>query len=247
MLNEELIQNVCNGWTSDCFINWKGVSREQLARFCEIVQNAINKTINDVLGNNCFECKVDPEKLILLDGESFGKFGVVLWDAKDTDAINEIIASDFSVDKINECYDKVGNVPEVADYDKKACAGYYSQVQGLAYGGYQVINTDTANGKLGLHLLCHEILHTLASADEVKVLRNGKEVGDEATNEFIARLVSYQNNLGCTTTSEMLQATEKDSLHNQKGCYGKLLENEQFASKSPDEIVVIIKRYLSIP
>ncbi|MQO91271.1 hypothetical protein [Segatella copri] len=248
MLNEMLIKNVCKGWTPDCFINWKSVSREQLAGFCETVQNAINYTINDVLGNNCFNCNVDSKKIILLDGESFGKFGVLLWDVKDEEAIKAIIASDFSKKKINEYYDKVDNDPKVTGCDKEACAEYHSQVQGLAYEGYQVINTDTANGKLGLHLLCHEILHTLASTDEVNTLRCGKEFGDEATNEFIARLVSWQNHLGYATTSEMLQITKKDaSLHNQNGCYGTLLEKEQFSSKSPDDIVAIIKRYLSIP
>ena len=57
-----------------------------------------------------------------------------------------------------------------------------------------LINKTTVPPQLGLHLVCHEIMHSLASPDAVGELRKDgtdeKTYGDEAINEYFARLAT---------------------------------------------------------
>lgn len=246
MLNQYQISQICQGWKTDRPVEWQNVSKKQLMEWCESIKVSIDKTIREVLEKHDYVCKVDPNKIVLMDGDTFGKFAVILWDAKNEKALTDIVRSNFDaliIDKYYVCVDKLEDIP---DYDKEGCRGYYSSIQGLSYKEYQIINKMSADGGLGLHLLCHEIFHTLASPACVKKLRNGNNMGDEATNEFIARLVSKDNQLGGTTTDEMLKNSNNDSVHNKYGCYGKLLEQEGFFKKTPDETKRIIEDYLAI-
>lgn len=57
-----------------------------------------------------------------------------------------------------------------------------------------LINRGSVPPQLGLHLVCHEIMHSLASIDAVNKLRgegnDGQIYGDEAINEYFARLAT---------------------------------------------------------
>ena len=246
MLDNSMISQLCQGWKDDNYINWQNVTKDQLNSWCIRIENAINRTINEVLEINSYKCKVDHNKIVLMDGETFGKFAVILWDAPNDLALTDIVKSNFDASKINIYYEGIDKPADTQDYDKEGCRKDYSSIQGLSYKEYQIINKMSADGRLGLHLLCHEIFHTLASPCYVEELRTKNSMGDEATNEFIARLVSKENNLGCTTTDEMSEIPDTQAQHNKYGCYGKALHEEKFCSKEPDDIKKIIKNYLSI-
>lgn len=63
-------------------------------------------------------------------------------------------------------------------------------IQGQAINGIPCINTDKAEQSVGLHLLTHEIMHTIADPKVADALRALQSMGDEGPNEFFARLAS---------------------------------------------------------
>lgn len=239
MLDKDFITAVAKGWSCKTSIDWKIVSTAELSKYCKQVEDAISQTMKDILKISDFECKVEPKRIVLLEKEAFGQLGVLVWNQNKCDVIRELIVNEFSNDIIKEKYDAFE-----ADYSKEQCRNYYGNIQGAACFGYQIINKDTALKELGLHLLCHEVLHTLANPQAVLKLRKGSPTGDEATNEFIARIISRHECLGGTTTEEMKNNSDTDDYHNNHGVYRKLIDKEGFAQKTPEEIIQIVRDYL---
>lgn len=79
-----------------------------------------------------------------------------------------------------------------------------STIQGKAFGDTVVINRDSAESSVGLHLLTHEMMHTLADKNTVASLTDSGKIllADEGPNEFFARLGSLFVGLDQTTSTE---------------------------------------------
>lgn len=83
----------------------------------------------------------------------------------------------------------------------------FSSVQGKAFGNTVVLNQGSAEATVGLHLLTHELMHTLADPDTVTQLRDSAHMGDEGPNEFFARLASITMGLDRLTSTEQTPYT----------------------------------------
>lgn len=109
---------------------------------------------------------------------------------------------------------------------------YYNDYA-VSIGEDILINSTIYNEQFGLHLVVHEIMHSLSNSDTVIKLRKRNEMGDEAINEFFARLVTliYRkgggDSAGFTTFDEIKGALYYDD---KIGCYGKLLKSESYLS-----------------
>ena len=101
-----------------------------------------------------------------------------------------------------------------------------------------LINKDSVPTQLGLHLVCHEIIHSLASPDAVGELRKDgtdeKTYGDEAINEYFARLATLIfNSIDVPKNKQISGYTNWNdeklfncSPHSKElGLYGELLAN----------------------
>ena len=113
-----------------------------------------------------------------------------------------------------------------------------------------LLNSEAISSKLGLHLVCHEIMHTLASPLTVQNLRN-QSYGDEAINEFFARLATLIFNFSKDGNSEISGYTlwngDFSYPHSKElGLYGNLmakdekLQNEEW--NDPDLAVEYCKK-----
>jgi hypothetical protein len=83
----------------------------------------------------------------------------------------------------------------------------FSSVQGKAFGHTVVLNKGSAEPSVGLHLLTHELMHTLADPTTVRALLDSDSpthihMGDEGPNEFFARLASINAGLDRSTSTE---------------------------------------------
>lgn len=78
----------------------------------------------------------------------------------------------------------------------------FSSVQGKAFGNTVVLNQGSAEASVGMHLLTHELMHTLADPSTVDTLRQTAHMGDEGPNEFFARLASMNAGLDRSTSTE---------------------------------------------
>lgn len=110
--------------------------------------------------------------------------------------------------------------------------GFAANISGSKYA---IINTS-ANVKMGLHLICHEIMHLLASSDAVSNLRKDALNDDEAINEFFARLGTLYLKNDSAVSDEIKQISgvtywksemfENTNVHSAElGLYGKLLSS----------------------
>lgn len=94
-----------------------------------------------------------------------------------------------------------------------------------------LLNSEAISSELGLHLVCHEIMHTLASPLTVKSLRI-QCYGDEAINEFFARLATLIFNSIKEENSKIsgytLWKAKFDYPHSDElGLYGTLMANDE--------------------
>jgi hypothetical protein len=83
----------------------------------------------------------------------------------------------------------------------------FVSIQGQAFGSTFAINRDSAEPSVGLHLLTHELMHTLADPTTVRALLDSDSpthihMGDEGPNEFFARLASINAGLDSSTSTE---------------------------------------------
>ena len=106
-----------------------------------------------------------------------------------------------------------------------------------------IINKDTVIKTLGLHLICHEIMHLLANKKTVGCMRGGAmNMNDEAVNEYFARLATYfyinsetvgqeecRKIAGLTSFENNLFAYTPDNKHDiNLGLYGKLMATDPY-------------------
>ena len=94
-----------------------------------------------------------------------------------------------------------------------------------------LLNSEAISSKFGLHLVCHEIMHTLASPLTVQNLRK-QSYGDEAINEFFARLATLIFNSIKDGNSEISGYTLWDGdfgyPHSKElGLYGSLMAKDE--------------------
>lgn len=164
------------------------------------------------------------------------------------DRINIIELNSSQFAYVNCCNSNIQNFKYVDIDNCKKCAleladetdilKHYSLDFACSNGNNVIINSCIIPEKLGLHLVCHEIMHSLASPNSVAKLRENKEFGDEAINEFFARLASMIFNSIDNTFESLTGATywEDDKLfkseisqHNEElGLYGKLLQTDSY-------------------
>ena len=109
--------------------------------------------------------------------------------------------------------------------------GFYGKTYACSNKHKILLNIGAISPKLGLHLVCHELMHALASPQTVAMLRD-KTYGDEAINEFFARLATLIFNSMENENSEISGYTLwEDSFeypHSKElGLYGTLMANDE--------------------
>lgn len=134
----------------------------------------------------------------------------------------------------------------------------FTKSQAMAIGYTVVINRTAVPKTVGLHLICHEIMHLLANTTTVTEMRTPEpNLQDEAVNEFFARLatyfyinhsadkrVDYIKNVGLTSFSTI---DDKDTYHDRElGLYGKFMRKDKYLqycfNKSDENCVDSIKK-----
>lgn len=223
--NDNLFKKLQQGWSDpeDAGIDWTKLAGEELeTHISTIFNNGITPMLKDIIGGE-FSCNVS---MILMPKDVFGQFSVLAHDAQN----KEIDVMSISHADIIELYDNFEGIEADQDYDKPKSAGFYSEGQGMAYNNVIIINSSIALKDHGLHLLSHELMHTIANNDAVLALRTNDSMGDEAVNEFFARLATQYliasgvdaKLCGITTTEEMKSST--DANHDDWGAYGKRIK-----------------------
>lgn len=118
----------------------------------------------------------------------------------------------------------------------------YSGPQAFAVGDTVFVNKEKADPRIGLHLICHEIMHILASKDTVAKMRGETpDLQDEPVNEFFARLATYffihgqsedvnerKKIAGLTYFDSELFAANAPNHNETLGLYGKLMTTDQY-------------------
>lgn len=273
-LTEKIFEQIYNGWDTTGRINWKSVDESTLKKYCQfIINNGIVPMLNDLGINLPIDPKVHADNVYALDKETFSKLMIITFpedeEYKDFyDKRNEIIKNGVKKepeDILPLCMGEKLNIGSIIPlyeeimklkgnpYGCEAC-DECQVFQGYSYKKNQIINKDSASSELGLHLLCHELMHTMANETSVCKLRQNAECfGDEDVNEYFARLSSYycmksgnaepyENFLGGTTTEEMKKS--KDPLHGLNGSYGVLIKKrKRFDKMTVDRLKEIARFY----
>ena len=110
----------------------------------------------------------------------------------------------------------------------------YAKMQGLAFKKNVFINKTFAYPELGLHVLTHEIMHTLANENAVKVLREGmnNDNRDEGINEFFARVIS----LFLMKENQQYGLSANDEKIPFQGVYASNIKEDKYLCSIKDEI-----------
>lgn len=147
-----------------------------------------------------------------------------------------LYAYSFQTDELaREFYKKNYELNSVAEIDEDAfeneLTGFYGKTYACSNKHKILLNIGAISPKLGLHLVCHELMHALASPQTVAMLRD-KTYGDEAINEFFARLATLIFNSMENENSEISGYTLwEDSFeypHSKElGLYGTLMANDE--------------------
>ena len=138
----------------------------------------------------------------------------------------------------NECDTKckASNYAQINHVDMDYIKKHYSNDFACSNFNNVLINKDIVPEQVGLHLICHEVMHYLASEKTVEQLRKGKDMGDEAINEFFARLATTIFNsiddsnktISGYTLWDNEDIFKEESTHTESlGLYGKLMASEQ--------------------
>lgn len=274
-LTEKILEQIYNGWDTTGRINWKSVDESELKKYYQfIINNGILPMLDD-LGINPIVPKVHADNVYALEKETFSKLMIITFPEDEDnkgfyDKRNEIIKNGVKKepeDILPLCTDEKLNIGSIIPlyeeimnlrnkpYTNDIYSIYY-ETQGYAYKKNLIINKDSASSELGLHLLCHELMHTMANETSVCELRqNAEYLGDEDVNEYFARLSSYycmksdnvepyKNFLGGTTTEEMKKS--KDKSHDLNGSYGVLIkERKRFDNMTVDRLKEIARFYFN--
>lgn len=235
--NNELFTKLQQGWDEpkDACVDWANLPEKKLSEYINaIIEFGIKPMMKDLLETdgliNISEVKVvllSKEELSLIMGlYEYSEDGETRKDKEliqCLSAANSILDTAQSFREKNSCY--------YSGLDN--CLSVYEEVQGFAIAGFQLINKDAAVKELGLHLICHELMHTIANNSAVDNLRSENSMGDEAVNEFFARLATQYliasgkvcaNICGITTTQQMKDAKGKGGEHDEWGTYGKRIK-----------------------
>lgn len=272
-LTEKILEQIYNGWDTTGRINWKSVDESELKKYYQfIINNGILPMLND-LGINPIAQKVHADNVYALDKETFSKLMIITFPEDEEnkgfyDKRNEIIKNGVKKEPeyiLPLCTDEklnIGSIIPLYEEIMKLKGNPYGSLifdecqvfQGYAYKKNLIINKDSAFSELGLHLLCHELMHTMANETSVCKLRQNAEcLGDEDVNEYFARLSSYycmksdnaetyKDVLGGTTTEEMKKS--KDKSHGLNGSYGVLIkERKRFDKMTVDRLKEIARFY----
>lgn len=243
--DKKLYEILSTGWMSaNSYIDWKNTCPCELKEYNNnVVKYGIKPMLRDLIDNS-ENIKIDTHKVCLLEKDIFAKFMIITMSYTENDpefdnVRIQLLTDDkktplfsngtLNVNNISLLYDNIVKLPKSPLKDD-----LYKElltIQGYAYKDFQIINKDSALPELGLHLLCHELMHTIADKVSVEKLREKKANGDEDVNEYFARLASrylkesgkYESILGSTTTEEM-KNTKNDENHNEHGVYGVLLD-----------------------
>ena len=222
--NDGLFMKLQQGWgePKESGVNWDCI-RNNISNLIDV---GIEPMLNDLLGIN-HGGKIPTEKYVrILDPQNYVR--VVSLD-KDYKSVVEDFLNNLDSKELVNTYKK--------EYGNSACCTD-DLMEGIALFGYQIIREDTSMKSLALYLICHEMMHTIANEVAVNVLRVDDPMGDEAINEFFARLATQyliasgvvDNKLcGITTTEEM---KETPTLHHDDwGAYGKRIKSSNDISK----------------
>lgn len=215
--NDDLFIKLQKGWDEpkEGEVNWDCV----MINISKLIDCGIQPMLNDLLGINHGGKIPDKKYVRILDPENFVR--VVSLD-KDYKSVVEDFLDTLDSKTLIKTYEK--------EYGNNACCTD-DFMEGIALFGYQIIREDTSMKSLALHLICHEMMHTIANQDTVNQLRTAEDsMGDEAINEFFARLATQYliaskevcpTICGITTTQQMKDDKRHNRDHNEWGTYGK--------------------------
>lgn len=231
--NDTLFKKLSDGWNATNGIDWKNTSDDKLKNYCcTVVELGIKPMLKDLLGEN--EIIPQSNSIILLEKETFAKLYIP------TIYEERFYKDDFaklSEETITDTTKIINNAYEIIrkkSSDIESCLPEGKSIQGFAYNEWQIINKDAAISELGMHLICHELMHTIANKTSVEVLRK-EEMGDEDVNEYFARLATQYilsnsaicpSVIGGTTIEEMRK--KPNGCHNAHGTYGTLLDKREW-------------------
>ena len=219
--NDNLFKKLQQGWSDpeDAGIDWSTVDdNKRTDYFKEVVDSGIKLMLSDLLGDQDYTNRLsfNHSSIVLLNGDVFGQMMVIIDQSGSLNYPDQSIIEQFNA----------LNYPDKFDDASAYAVEYY----GKAHNGYSFVNISHTPKEYGLHLLSHELMHTIANATAVKTLRDGNPMGDEAVNEFFARLATQYliasgvdaKLCGITTTEEMKSSTEAN--HDDWGAYGKRIK-----------------------
>lgn len=233
--NDDLFIKLQKGWDEpkDACVEWANLTEKDLGEYINvIIEYGIQPLLNDLVGTNTLT-NIPKGKVVLLSKDDFSlimglyEYRVENQDSKAEELIKCLSAADSILDAAKSFREKNSCYYSGLDGCLSVCTG----IQGFAIAGFQLINKDAAIKELGLHLICHELMHTIANSSAVNKLRSVEDpMGDEAINEFFARLATQYliasgvdaKLCGITTTEEMKSSTEAN--HDDWGAYGKRIK-----------------------
>lgn len=157
--------------------------------------------------------------------------------------------------KAKEIYAKLAELKLIDDIDNKKFETEMLELNGRTFGcsnkSNVLLNKGAIFPELGLHLVCHEIMYSLASPIAVNELRE-INYGDEAINEFFARLATLIFNSMDEKKNPIIAGYtlwEGDLIYphsNELGLYGSLMECDKWlqdsAWENPCESVEFCKK-----
>ncbi|MBO5499159.1 MAG: hypothetical protein J5990_07165 [Bacteroidales bacterium] len=236
--NDELFTKLQQGWDEpkNACVDWANLTESQLGEYIKsIIESGIKPMLKALVNADETLINVPAEKVVLL---SKGEFSLIMGlyeygEDGNTQKKKELIKRLSDTTSILEAAKSFREINFLYYIGLDDCLSVCEGVQGFAIAGFQLINKDAAVKELGLHLICHELLHTIANSSAVNNLRLGDSMGDEAVNEFFARLATQYliasgkvlpTICGITTTLQMKDAKGKGGEHDEWGTYGKRIK-----------------------
>lgn len=215
--NDELFTKLQRGWDEpkESEVNWNCVRKN----ISNLIANGIQPMLDDLLGINHGKIMPTEKCVRILAPDNF---------------IRVVSLEHLRVPTVKDYLETLDNTQLIVDYKNEyghqelSTEGY---MEAIALFGYQLIREDTSMKSLALHLVCHEMMHTIASERAVESLRSENLMGDEAVNEFFARLATQyliasgvvdKKLCGITTTEEMKSMPTLN--HDDWGAYGKRIK-----------------------
>lgn len=150
--------------------------------------------------------------------------------------------------KALEYYNSQDNPKKTADTLLELLSEQYAGPLAFASDATVFVNKKNADSRMGLHLICHEIMHILANKETVANMRiprpGSQKLQDEAVNEFFARLATYffiygqnekvneRKKIAGLTCFKSDLFTNNPNHDEQLGLYGKLMQEDEYLQNS---------------